>query len=298
MRGWGGARSAVITLVLMTAAAVPVSGQSSGIVERAERAVRRAMENVADAFDRGDHDANWSRSADDFEWTGRVPNGGSLEVKGINGPIIVELASGDEARITAQTRGRRSDPSTVRIEMVEHEGGLTFCAVYPTPSRARRENWCGPGSSGQMNTERNDVQVRFVVELPEGVSFSGRTVNGGLEAIELKSDVSLVTVNGDVTVSTSGAAEATTVNGSIDASIGERALGHDLEFTTVNGSVSLDVPDDLNAALDASWLNGGLDSDLPITLEGRTHRRSIRGTLGDGGATLKISTVNGSIEIR
>jgi Toastrack DUF4097 len=161
MKGWGGARSAVMTLVLMTAAAVPASGQSSGIVERAERTVRRVMENVADAFDRGDHGASWSRSADDFEWTGRVPNGGS-----------------------------------------------------------------------------------------------------------------------------------------IDASIGERALGHDLEFTTVNGSVSLDVPDDLNAALDASWLNGRLDSDLPITLEGRTHRRSIRGTLGDGGATLKISTVNGSIEIR
>ena len=256
------------------------------------------MENVGNAFDRGEKEASWSQEADDFSWSGRMPSAGTLEVKGINGPIVVERARGSEIVITARARGRRSDASTVRIELVEHSGGLTFCAVYPTPERSRRENVCAPGSGGQMNTRNNDVQVRFTVELPDGVPFVGRTVNGDIEAFDLESDVSLVTVNGDVKVSTTGSAEATTVNGSIDATMGMLDPRGGASFNTVNGSITLDLPDDVDADLDASWLNGGLDSDLPIQLSGRLRRNRARGALGRGGPELTLKTINGSIRIR
>ena len=149
-----------------------------------------------------------------------------------------------------------------------------------------------------MNTSRNDVEVRFRVQVPRGVHFIGRTVNGSVEALELDSDVTLVTVNGDIDVSTSGYAEAETVNGSIEAAMGSTAPGDGLSFSTVNGSISIDVPDDLDADLDASWLNGGLESELPILLDGRMNRRSAQGRLGDGGPPLELATVNGSIRIR
>ena len=115
--------------------------------------------------------------AEGYSWTGTIGSGGILEIKGVNGPIVVERASGSRIEVTAEADGHRSDPRTVTIERVEHAGGVTFCAMYPTP-RGERENSCAPGEGGRMSTDRNDVEVSFHVMLPEGVTFHGRTVNG------------------------------------------------------------------------------------------------------------------------
>ena len=62
--------------------------------------------------------------------------------------------------------------------------------------------------------------------------------------------------------------------------------------------VELDVPDDLNADLRASWLNGSIETDLPFLLEGRVSKRSAAGQFGAGGPDIELKTVNGSIRIR
>ena len=231
----------------------------------------------------------------DFRWIGTVDSGETLEVKGVNGTVSVERADGDEAEVTATLEADRSDPAEVRIERVDHADGVTFCAVYPAPS-GRRANRCAPGDDGRMNVRDNDVEVHFVIRLPADVRFSGRTVNGDVKAQDVASDLELVTVNGDVRLRTTGHARARTVNGSIDAVLGR--VDGDLEFETVNGSIDLDLPDDAGADLDARWVNGGLDTSLPFTVQGRLSRTRARGTLGDGGPRLALSTVNGSIGIR
>lgn len=250
------------------------------------------------AAERGDEQQQsaTSESAVDFRWSENMRAGEMLEIKGLNGDINVRRASGSDVVVVAETRGKKSDPSTVRVEVVEHSGGFTLCAVYP--DRDGRENYCGVGEDGRMNSRNNDVQVDFFIELPGGVDFTGRTVNGEVEARGLESDVRAITVNGDIDVSTTGFAEGETVNGSIDASMGARDLGAGLSFSTVNGSITLDLDDGVDANLDASWLNGGFESDLPFTLEGRMSRRSAKGRLGDGGPDVELSTVNGSIRIR
>jgi hypothetical protein len=238
-----------------------------------------------------------AQSAQDFSWTGRLSAGEALEIKGINGDITVSRASGSEIEVVAEARGRRADPSTVRIERVEHAGGLTFCAVYPTPE-GDRENYCGPGSEGRMNTHDNDVVVDFEVRLPADIDFVGHTVNGEVFAEGLGADVTAETVNGSIEISTEGFARAETVNGDIDVRMGAAEFASGAEFSTVNGSITLDVDDGVNADVDASWLNGGFESELPFTLEGRIGKRSARGVLGDGGPELELNTVNGSIRIR
>lgn len=293
--------SMVLGMALVTALPQPAQAQTSSIgraLERAAEALERAFDGVGRVMDRAfDSEVAYAQSADDFRWSARLEPGRILEVKGVNGPVFVERASGDEAVVTALASARRSDPDEVRIEVVEHAEGVTLCAVYPT-RRGERENYCGPGSSGRMNTERNDTKVEFRVRLPAGVRFSGRTVNGDVEAHGLASDVTLSTVNGDVDVSTSGYAEASTVNGSIEARMGSMDVEEGLTFKTVNGSVTLDLPDDVDADLDARWVNGGLDSDLPLRLNGRMSRQRAQGVLGRGGPRLSIATVNGSVRIR
>jgi len=242
--------------------------------------------------------ASGSQSAEDFQWSGRLAAGESLEIKGVNGSISAVPARGSEVVVTAESRGRKTDPSTVRIEMVEHAGGLTFCAVYPTPEGAREENYCGAGSEGRMSTQNNDVSVHFEIQIPADIDLIAVTVNGDVEALGLGADVRAVTVNGSIDISTDGFAEAETVNGSIEAAMGNPDLREGVSLSTVNGSITLDLHDDVDAELDASWLNGDFETDLPFALSGRVSRRSARGTLGDGGPSLELSTVNGSIRIR
>ncbi|NIY11967.1 MAG: DUF4097 family beta strand repeat protein [Gemmatimonadetes bacterium] len=181
--------------------------------------------------------------------------------------------------------------------MVEHDGGVTICAVYPTPRNARRPNECRAGG-GQMNTNRNDVQVDFRVRVPAGVAFSGHTVNGDIEAEGLGGNVLAGTVNGSVDVQTAGFAEANTVNGDITCRVGTNRFRDGVEFETVNGSITIEMPDGLDADFRASTVNGSIDSDFPILVTGKVSPRSVRGTIGQGGPELRLSTVNGSIRLR
>ena len=233
----------------------------------------------------------------DFEWRGRVAQGQTVEIRGVNGDIRAVAAEGDEVQVQAERRGRRDDPSSVRIEVVEHADGVTICAVYPTPRNARRENECLPGG-GNNSVQNNDVRVEFVVRVPAGVRFTAGTVNGDVDAEGIRADVKASTVNGDVGVRTSGFAEASTVNGDISLRLGRSSFTDDVEFETVNGSITIEMPEGLNADFRASTVNGSIDSDFPITVTGKVSRRSLRGSIGSGGPELRLSTVNGSIRLR
>jgi DUF4097 and DUF4098 domain-containing protein YvlB len=140
--------------------------------------------------------------------------------------------------------------------------------------------------------------VSFTVRVPAGVDFVGRTVNGGVEADGLTGDVVANTVNGGVRLSTAGKAQAETVNGSITAAVGQADGTEPLSFKTVNGSIALDLPAAANAEVRASTVNGEVHSDFPLTGQARLSRKSLSGTIGGGGRSLSLETVNGSIQIR
>lgn len=251
----------------------------------------------------------------DFRWTGAIAKGKAIEIKGVSGDVRAEFTSGNQVEVVATKRARRSDINTVSVEVVQTDGNVTICAVYPTPdrwyrrnrnrnfdSRNRRDdgpNECRPGSGGRMNTENNDVAVDFTVKVPEGVKFLGQTVNGNIDAASLKSDADVQTVNGRINLATTGMGSATTVNGSIDATVGSADGKDPLEFSTVNGSITVRMPKDLNADLHAQMLNGGFESDFPVTVQSfRGHNRRISGTIGKGGRDLDLHTVNGSIRLQ
>ena len=236
--------------------------------------------------------------AQDFNWRGRIAQGKRLEVKGVNGDVRAVLASGAEAVVNAAKHSRRSDPDEVEIKVVEHADGITICAVYPTPPRARRENTCEPGDRWHSSTEDNDVTVDFEVQVPAGVEFHGTTVNGEMSAEGLKADVKAGTVNGSVRVSTTGLAEASTVNGSVYVQMGRADWADELDFSTVNGGITLILPSKLDTEVRANTVNGDIDSDYPLTITGRFGPRRVRGTIGAGGRSLSLSTVNGGIKLR
>ncbi len=233
-------------------------------------------------------DANWN-------WKGTVAAGKSIEIKGVNGDVRATAASGSEVVVTAVKKGRKSDPASVNIEVITTGAGVTICAVYP--STGKRANSCGAGDDGHMSTNDNDVSVSFSVQVPAGVKFAGRTVNGSVSTERLGSDADVSTVNGDVRVVAAGIVRASTVNGSVDVSMGKADWTGEVELSTVNGSIRASLPANFSAVVNGKTVNGSIESEFPLTVQGKFGPRSIHGTIGAGGRTLDLETVNGSITL-
>lgn len=236
------------------------------------------------------------QQGNEFRWHEAIPAGKVLEIKGVNGNVEATPSSSGEVEVVAVKSSRRGNAEDVRIEVVRHAEGVTICAVYPSPGG--RANTCEPGDRGSMNVRNNDTAVNFTVRVPSGVRFNGRTVNGNVEANNLTADVDVSTVNGNVEVTTTGLAAAKTVNGSITVEMGRADWNGDMEFKTVNGSIDLSMPASLSAEVEVKTLNGEISSDFPLTVRGTFSRRHMSGTIGGGGRSLQLETVNGSVNIR
>ena len=236
-------------------------------------------------------------SAQDFNWAGPVAQGRAIEIKGVNGDVRAEPSGSNQVEVVAVKSARRDDPASVRIQVVPHDGGVTICAVYPS-REGSRPNECAPGDGGRNNVQNNDVTVRFTVRVPAGVTFIGKTVNGDVEAVRLNGDVVVTTVNGSATFSTTGGGRASTVNGSIRGEMGRADWSDTLAMSTVNGSITLTLPATLNTEVRASTVNGDITSDFPMTVQGRVSRRRLDATIGGGGRTLALESVNGSITLK
>ncbi len=117
-----------------------------------------------------------------------------------------------------------------------------------------------------------------------------------MTADALLSDAFLETINGDVRVSTTQLALGETVNGSVDATVGLITWDRDLEFTSVNGNVTVDVPAATNAEVRLRTASGSITSEFSEVVE--VGPNDWRGTLGSGGRQLTLATVNGNVALR
>jgi hypothetical protein len=242
---------------------------------------------------------NEQQTSDEVRWSGTLQAGKSIEVKGINGDISAVASSGNQVEVIATKRSRRGDVGTVQIKVVEHDRGVTICALYPTEDGSYGS--CGSSDSlkgPRTNNPRNDVKVDFEVRVPAGINLEARTVNGDISVKSLMSNVVSRSVNGSIDISTSGYADAATVNGSIMAKLGNSNWTGLLNFTTVNGAISIDMPADVNADVEAQTLNGKIVSDFQLNAETSKSPKQLRGKIGSGGRELLLKTVNGGINLK
>lgn len=231
------------------------------------------------------HDKGKPDVIQEWDWDGTIESGGSIEVKGVNGKIVAKAASGRTARVTATKKAwHDTDPDVVEIRVKESGNKVRIWAKYPDSDEWDSHD--GP-----------HIQVDFVVEVPSGVEFIARTVNGGISAENLKSPVDLNTVNGSIKFSAVQGANAATVNGSIKARLTDTDTDDEIFLATVNGSIELKVPKGTNADFYAETVHGSITSDFPVTMSGKIGPREITGKIGRGGRDLRLTTVNGSIKL-
>ncbi|HEY2377014.1 MAG TPA: hypothetical protein VGH98_13635 [Gemmatimonadaceae bacterium] len=231
-----------------------------------------------------------------FTWSGRIPAGHWIRVRNLNGEINVTSSNSDRVEVTATKQWRRSDPQSVRIEVRKYGGNdedVVICAIWNDRTD------CDERGSDSHNVRNNDVSVQFRVMVPRGVKVGVSTVNGAVSVEGATSEVEASTVNGEVEATSSGGpVNASTVNGSVTARMGRFDNDEDLNFSTVNGSVIAEFTGELDADVELSTVNGRFQTDYPVTINGRLDPRHLRARLGQGGRRIRLSTVNGNVELR
>jgi hypothetical protein len=239
-------------------------------------------------------DRTWSLSE-------RVPAGQWIRVRNLNGDLRVRSSSSDKVEITATKNWRRGDPKEVRIETKKSsDGSILVCAFWTEDATCSETDYNSHShNDGWRRGRDNDVSVDFEIRVPKGVKVGVFGVNGGVSVDGASSEVRAATVNGSVdAVSMGGPVQASTVNGSVHATMGRFEGDQDLTYSTVNGTVVAEFTGDVDADIDLSTVNGRFQTDWPVTISGRIDPRRLKATLGKGGRRIRMSTVNGNVELR
>jgi hypothetical protein len=161
---------------------------------------------------------------------------------------------------------------------------------------AAADNVSASGPSGLGRREGWSVSYRLAV--PNVASLSLKSTNGGISVSDVDGQVEFRTVNGGVKLSNVGGDfKGRTTNGGIDVDLdGPGWRGEGLDVETSNGGVHLKLPEHYSARLETGTVNGGFNSDFPLTIQGRVDRQ-VNATLGNGGAPIRVKTHNGGVKL-
>ena len=269
-------------------------------------------------------------AAGPFDWTGQLAAGGRLRIANVHGDIRVTAASGDHIVVHADVRQRGRHRGQIVFDVVPGTNNTTICARWADDSRCSSD---GVEDSDDNHEDGGSASADFTVQLPRALRLDAETGNGAIEVSGTGTEVTassgngIVRItgatgsvransgNGNVTVDAAGGAvtantgngavhastatgpvTATTGNGNIDVRMQTLPPHSRMDFTTGNGDVTVVVPADLAADLDADTGHGRIESDFPLTVTGgRLDPSHVRGVINGGGSRLRLSTGNGDL---
>lgn len=230
-----------------------------------------------------------------FQRTLNVRPGTELEIENVNGSITISGWDKPQVRIHAiKTVRGGSDAAgqamkALRVEIRQTDRGIDIDTIYPKKSDM--------GVFDFLWGKDVNAAVKYEINVPRSMNVSADTVNGAIRIREISGELELDTTNGRIEVANcSGAVDASTTNGGIDVDLLSVIGGQNMSFETTNGRITLAIPTNLAADINASTTNGSVRSDLPLTMN-RSTRTSIRGTLNGGGPEIRLRTTNGGIDI-
>lgn len=233
----------------------------------------------------------------DFQWSKAEPAGTIVSVHNINGGITVLPGAGSTVEVTALKRGADADTDIYTV-VKEFSGRVVVCVLWRNTDESCNEDGASMHSRDRHWGDRGRMDV--TVKLPASMVAQASSVSGDVRMDGTHGDVSASSVSGDLHLTNLQATgvRATSVSGDVEVSIAQLTGTSDLTFRSVSGNVTVAVSSGLNADFSMSTVSGQLDTDFPMTLNGRMGRRGINARIGSGGRNFHVSTVSGDVRLR
>jgi DUF4097 and DUF4098 domain-containing protein YvlB len=214
-----------------------------------------------------------------------IPVARLVEVDGgQNGGASVRGWDRDEILVRAKIQTQADDAGEARDIAqqitIETTGGRIRAEG---PSLKRRASW----------------SVSFEVMVPRRTDLRLSAHNGGIAVEDVEGRMDLGTTNGGLNLRhVAGDVRGETTNGGVTVELdGDKWRGSGLDVRTTNGGVNLTIPRDFGARLETGTVNGSMNIDFPITVQGSIGRR-ITTQIGSGGPPIRAITTNGGVRIR
>jgi len=238
----------------------------------------------------GAHASDRRDFTEEFHQTYALTPDGRVELDNINGAVHISTWDRNEVKVDAvKYAGSKERLDQARIEVDSGKDYVSIRTKYP--DHDLNFNW---------GSHNNPAGVEYTLTVPRTARLDEiKLINGSLDITGVAGEVRASCINGKLEANNlSGRAELSTVNGRLDGKF-DRLPSSWVELSSVNGPVELTIPSDSQAEIEAETVSGGIENDFGLHVN---HHRyvghDLRGELGNGGAHIKVSNVNGRIEIR
>jgi len=237
----------------------------------------------------------------DFRWEKALPAGSTVSAHNLNGDVTVTPSASGKVEIVGVKRGNKRYFDEVTLEVVETRDGIMVCSMFKSADMSCNErgfqvhdHW------GNRGRDWDDIQIDIEVKLPKGMQMSAHSVSGNVSVVGAEGDVRAGSVSGDVRMERlrASSVRATSVSGDVTVTVDALTAMGDLKFTSVSGNVTVELPKGTDADVTMRSVSGSLDSDFPLTLNGRMSRNRLEARIGKGGRDLEVTTVSGDVRLR
>ncbi len=225
-----------------------------------------------------------------FEKTYELTGVRKVRLQNVNGPVSIETGGEFLKVVAVKSVRRESDADLLKeTEIRVTKTGPSIDIETVLPKKGRSFTWFLFGRS-------SSAEVSYQITLPPAVAVEAETVNGRLAATKRAGDLVLSTVNGSVKVEgQDGPLKVNTVNGAVEVSFAGAMRQANLE--TVNGSVTVTCAKDSSIRCALQTTNGRIQSEFPVTIEGKWGPKEARGSINGGKESLAVETVNGDVRL-
>jgi hypothetical protein len=233
--------------------------------------------------------ASPGKLTEEFHHTYPLAAGGRVELENINGAVHITGWDQNEVRVDAvkyANSKERLDEAQIEVETTSDTVSIH------TKYHGHDHTWNSDGWD-------NPATVEYTLMVPRNARLDEiELINGSLDIHQVAGEVRASCINGRLTAQgLQGRVKLETVNGRLEPQF-DRLGNSPIELSSVNGSVEITLPSDAKAELEASTVSGRIDNDFGLhVINHHWVGHELKAELGGGGTRIKLSNVNGRIEI-
>ena len=226
---------------------------------------------------------------EEFHHTYPLNANGRVELQNINGAVHISAGGGNEVKVDAIKRAE--DEQELKDEEIRVDASADSISIQ-TKYHQREESW--------QNRHHRGAEVEYTITVPRNARLDEiKLINGELDIIGVSGEVRASCINGRLVArGLERAVKLQTINGPLEADFNQ-AQATSIELSSVNGPVRLTLPSDTKAHIEATTVHGPIENDFGLhTNNHRWVGHDLNGELGTGGPHIRISNVNGPVNVQ